>query len=156
MLVTIAKVNLFVDGRKKGRCTNIIAFCCHRCACVLHTVEWSGWSLARFVLYKTVCHIVHFVMRCDSHADTCFTHHDSPEEISCLAQEGCPQAKDLLMIYVSLRVVFVGLLLVYVIGIYVSSVLHLYYTEFGGDPVDTNPFVCICFLGGSVSCVVCW
>ena len=67
-----------------------------------------------------------------------------------------PQAKDLLMVDVSLRVVFVGLTIVYVIGIYVSSVLHLYYTEFGGDPVDTNPFVCICFLGGSVSCVVCW
>ena len=59
-----------------------------------------------------------------------------------------PQAKDLLMVDVSLRVVFVGLLIVYVIGIYVSSVLHLYYTEFGGDPVDTNPFACICFLGG--------
>ena len=81
---------LLMDGGK-GRCINIIAFCCHRCAYVLYTGEWPVRSLVRFVLYKTVCHIVHFVMRCVSHAERYFTHHHGPEETSCFAQEGCPQ-----------------------------------------------------------------
>ena len=59
-------------------------------------------------------------------------------------------AGGLLMVYVSLLVFFVSLLIVYVIGIYVTirfvgAVFIYNYTEFGGQPVDTSPFVCIAF-----------